>query len=247
MSPLDDYKRSIDSCGPGIDELIQSCASITNRALSYRPLLVVSSGKINKLKLPQQHQCYDHGSISDVFGTERNTKKVNLTNYQKRTSQRNNQQELLNECLRAQQEYLLLLRLKSSRGTAKIFQEKNENKATIRSEALIARKNQVSRALEQSKALALYRQQIDELHLACQKARERNTDLFQELYRKKYGSNEIQHKKDPPSENGQKTIDDKLKRENDLLKAIIADLIAGCGLDWFQNKKIGQIFENAVQ
>jgi hypothetical protein len=244
MDPIEGCNQSDDSCGPGLDALFQSCASITNRALSYRPLQV-SSGERNQPKQSQQTQNYSHESKRDVSDTaSRINKNANQASNQKRTSQRDNHQELLNECLRIQQEYLLLQRLKSSRGTAKIFNEKNENKSILRKEALMARKNQVSKALEQSKTLDLCRRQIEELHLACQKAREKNTELFDELYRKKYGCYETDHEQDSFSKNGQPTKNNTLRKENVLLKAIIADLIAGCGLDWFQDEKISQIFEN---
>jgi len=240
--------KSADACATSLDDLLRSCASITSKALSYRPAT-------------SNHQ-HNHPPISSSNDTEAilDAKILNAqihlrTSAAAAAEKRQHpdaamvQQDLIDENLRLQQEHLLLHRLQLSRQATT---EIDPDWATLRTEAARARDRQVQVALQQHRDLDSLRSQVQSLELNCHQQRLENRALFQNLLLAAVktsspgGADNVAVMETIGEDNDKEKSRLLLKQKNSVLGSLLKDLVAGSGLDWWSDERLQNILTRSV-
>lgn len=231
-----------------MEALFESCESITAKAFQYRPL--------TSLKVT-----YDDG-----VGT--NTTRVAIplrsTDSTAKQSPAKHpivlQQKLFDESVRLAQEQLLLHRMYMSHAVAATSESDTQDpdRAVLRKHVAAARMRQVETALQLHNELDSLLQQIRQLQLQCLQQHDANRKLYAELVRNPKRQDDEDSSSKVESENAEmedkksnkqeninelKSPEVRLEAENTMLKCVIADLIAGSGLDWYSDCRLRRMLE----
>jgi len=228
--------NNIAGSAASLDLLLRSCSSITSKSLSYRPLTGRSrrTGKENTGSSEKDSSAMLAAQI-----------RLRRSRYQSKTNSIENpiqlQQDILDETLRLQQEHLLLKRMTLSHAALPKATD-DKDRAWIRQEAARARARKVEFALQQHRTLDALLSKVRSLELECHRQRQENRAIYRQLVDRKKQWDES--KKDNSAmgrqDENQKN-QSRLAKENNILRCLLKDLVAGSGVEWHSDARLRRI------
>lgn len=216
-----------------LDLLLRSCSSITSKSLSYRPL----TGRSRRTGQEST------GSEKDSSAILAAQIRLRSKSYQSASIENpiQLQQDIIDENLRLQQEHLLLKRMTLSQAA---LATDDKDRAWIRQEAARARARKVEIALQQHRQLDALLSKVRSLELECHRQRRENRAIYRQLLDRKNQLDESE--KDSSSAMGILGQEENpnlssLARENNILRCLLKDLVAGSGVEWHSNARLRRI------
>jgi hypothetical protein len=215
-----------------LEDLLRSCASITDKALSCRTFTSQRSGfgaddSVQALIREEQE-------IARWLDRHILEYRARLLQPTRTTASRSAlQRRLLDESVRMQQEHTLLSRMLQSQVALQTSFVADPTEATyLRQQACKSRNAQVAVALTLSKTLDGLRQNVRDVSEQCRILQQDNRNACQSIE----PVEEEETPKDIVSEETKRLCD-----ENLVLKRALADLVAGSKLDWYADERLREI------
>jgi hypothetical protein len=218
---------------PSLALLLQSCSSITEKVLSCRTL--ASKPPANDLIQTEleladwlNRQMLDHGAASRIAST---TDIAGITSalQQNPRQLREQQQELLDESVRQQQEQLLLSRIEMSPIAQECLHSSNDwsvrqqSERVLLQEAVLSRDQQVEASLDKMDQLRHVLSQLEDVIKESQESQTQNKRLWQEI----------------SSDNKSGAVTEtSLATETRILKRVLQDIIIRSDLDWYADERL---------
>lgn len=207
---------------PSFALLLQSCSSITEKALACRTLASKQpegDGIRREMELADwlDRHILDYRAVRVV-----STPASALQNPRQLRVQ---QQELLDESVRRQQEHLLLSRIEMSSIANESLQSHNlrqQSERGLREEAIQSRDEQVQISLEKIDQLHHVSSQLYDATKESQKLQTQNRSLWQQISADKTGVE----------------AETSLATENRILKRVLQDILVGSDLDWYADERL---------
>jgi hypothetical protein len=207
---------------PSLALLLQSCSSITEKALACRTLASKrrqADGIQTELELADwlDRHILDYRAatvVSRVPGTLQNPRQLRMQ-----------QQELFDESVRRQQEHLLLSRIEMSSIANESLQSHNlrqQSERILLEEAIQSRDEQVQISLEKIDQLNHVSTQLYDATQESLKMQTQNRSLWEQI-------------------SGDKTrveAETSLATENRILKRVLQDILVGSELDWYADERL---------
>lgn len=220
-----------------LEDLMASCASITDRALSCRtlPSQRFGSSDTSIKSLIREEQDVTRWMDRMILDYQARLHKPTRTAASRSTYTL--QRRLLDESMRIQQEHTLLSRILSSKTARETSFPTNSNEITqLRQQAVQSRNSQVTLALSRSRMLDDLRQRVREASAECRELQLTNRQGFQTM-QIDTGNASV------PSSGAIPTSTRRLADENLLLSRALADLLVGSQLDWHADARLGMILQ----
>lgn len=245
---MSDASRRGDSIAPSPSAttlLLESCSSITNNALSCRTLGLNSS----TLSLDNTNASLIQKELELAEWLDRNIVDYRAALARRQASAGTNetatptrqqvhlqQQELLDESVRQQQERLLLSRIEMSSIVQDIIfpsqeqnrSERDESETLLVQQVIKSRDEQVTVSLGKLEKLNHVRSQIQQVEEESQRLQNENRTLWQQLGVACSSNDEA------PTE----TTQTGRATETRILKRALQDIIVGSDLDWYADKRL---------
>lgn len=218
-----------------LEDLLRSCASITDKALSCRTFTNQKAGfgaddSVQALIREEQEiaRWLDRQTLEFRALVHHQPTRTTL-------SRSALQRRLLDESAQMQQEHTLLSRMLQSRVALQMsFASEQTNSTYLRQQALQSRNAQVAVALPMLRTLDDLRRNVRQVSEECRKLQQSNRDVL----------NSIEHVEEDASTGTKFVVPVETKRlcdENLVLKRALADLLAGSKLDWYADKRLSDI------
>jgi hypothetical protein len=221
--------------GDPLEDLLRSCSSITDKALSCRTFTSQKTGfgaddSVQALIREEQaiarwldRQTLEHRSRVHHQATRTTLSRSAL------------QRRLLDESVQMQQEHTLLSRMLQSRVAIQTsFASEPTDSTYLRQQALQSRNAQVAVALPLSRTLDDLRRNVRQVSEECRKLQRDNRDVLKS----------IEHVEEDASHGTKSIVPAETKRlcdESLVLKRALADLLSGSKLDWYTDKRLSEI------
>ena len=217
--------------------LLESCFSITETTLSCHTLGLDSSqvthDSVSSIQKELELADWLDRNILDYHAAmERSRHDAAAETTPTRQQVRIQQQELLDESVRQQQEQLLLSRIEmASIAQDTVFpqqsrSERDESEALLVQEAIQSRDELVTISLHKCQQLNGRRAQLQEVTAESQRLQDENRRLWQQL-----GSN-TSNSNDTPADTT------RLATETRILKRVLQDIIVTSDIDWYEDKRL---------
>jgi hypothetical protein len=213
---------------PSLALLLQSCSSITEKVLSCRTL--ASKRPENDLIQTEleladwlNRQILDYGAASRIASTAPNAVLQNPLQL------RAQQQELLDESVRRQQEQLLLSRIEMSPIAQECLHSCNDwsvrqpSERVLLQEAVLSRDEQVETSLDKMDQLRHLLSQLEDVIKESKELQTQNKCLWQEI---------------SSDNNSGAVTETSLATENRMLKRVLQDIIIGGDLNWYADERL---------
>jgi hypothetical protein len=221
--------------GDPLEDLLRSCASITDKALSYRTF--TSQNTCFRADESIQALIREEQEIARWLDRQTLEYRSRVHHQPTRTTLSRSalQRRLLDESVQMQQEHTLLSRMLQSRVALQTsFASEPTDSTYLRQQALQSRNAQVAVALPLSRTLDDLRQNVRQVSEECRKIQQDNRDILKS----------IEQVEEDATTGATGIVPVETKRlcdENLVLKRALADLLAGSKLDWYADKRLRDI------
>jgi len=227
--------------------LLQSCSSITEKALSCRTLGLISSKDqhytSSLIKKELELADWLDRNIVDCRAAlaRQNTDTTSEEAPPTRLQLRLQQQELLDESVRQQQENLLVSRIEMASvvqgimfppPTASRRSERDESESLLIQEAIQSRDEQVGISLDRIQQLNGIRSELQAATQESQRLQAQNSSLWQQVGAANNNNRSA----------STETITEQVA-ETRVLKRALQDIIAGGDLDWYADKRLRETMQ----
>jgi hypothetical protein len=219
-----------------LEDLLRSCASITDKALSCRTFTSQNTG----FRADDSVQALIREEQEIARWLDRQTLEYRARGHHPPTrttlSRSALQRRLLDESVQMQQEHTLLSRMLQSRVALQTsFGSEPTDAAYLRQQALQSRNAQVAIALPLSRTLDDLRRNVRQVSEECRKLQQENRDVWKSI-------EQVEEDVSTGTKEGIAPVDTKrLCDEHLVLKRALVDLLAGSKLDWYADKRLRDI------